>query len=109
MYSLYDTGLHEIRSMSSFISTSSFHIELGSKIVKTKDMFDCPGSILLVHPDKATLQADYDRIRALEHDGLFDIVHDTIPRMMDDNIKTTVAAAADGCMTTSRKVRHIDL
>ncbi|OQS06403.1 hypothetical protein THRCLA_01559 [Thraustotheca clavata] len=80
-------GLKEIESMPSYIS-QSFHAKVGMPITPTHDMFDTPGSILLVHESKEVLERDYKRIRELEHEGLYDVVPQ--PEVPTDPIEVVV-------------------
>ena len=45
----------------------------GEQLKPTVDLFSCPGIIYLVDPDRERLQADYDRMRELEADGVFEL------------------------------------
>lgn len=63
-------GLTEIEAMPSFV-TKSFHVHAGDELPITIDMFTTPGSILMVHDDEEQLKRDYERVRELEHDGLY--------------------------------------
>lgn len=65
-------GFAEIEQMPSFVS-SMMHSKAGDTLHITVDMFTTPGSVLLVNDDPDQLQRDYDRIRELEHDGLYAI------------------------------------
>jgi hypothetical protein len=48
-------------------------IQPGSNIVPTVDCFTRPGSVQLVNDFADGLQADYERVRALEAHGLFEV------------------------------------
>ncbi|RHY25963.1 hypothetical protein DYB32_007986 [Aphanomyces invadans] len=62
----------EIQAMPSYVS-QSFHTKVGDVMPVTIDMFSTPGSVLLVHADKAVVEKDYARLRELEHHGLWDL------------------------------------
>lgn len=65
-------GLKEIEAMPSYLRTE-MSIEIGQVIHKTIDMFTVPGSIMLLHDDPEQVKKDFDRIRELELDGLFQV------------------------------------
>jgi hypothetical protein len=46
----------------------------------TVDLFSCPGMIYLVDPDPERLRADYERLRELEADGLFELEEAVTPQ-----------------------------
>jgi hypothetical protein len=47
--------------------------QAGSVLRQTVDCFTRPGAVQLAHADAAVLQADYDAIRQLEKQGLFEL------------------------------------
>ncbi|DAZ92695.1 TPA: hypothetical protein N0F65_009592 [Lagenidium giganteum] len=94
-------GLEEIEKMPSFVS-KSMHVHHGEEITKTIDMFTTPGSILMVHDDNDQLKADYDRIRELEHDGLFKLM-DSAPEL--EAPKKKIAVVVDP-FSTGAVVAH---
>ncbi|TMW58335.1 hypothetical protein Poli38472_011923 [Pythium oligandrum] len=65
-------GLAEIEGMASYVS-KMIHVHQNDELSVTIDMFTTPGSVLLVHDDEKQLQQDYERIRELEHEGLYKI------------------------------------
>ena len=72
-------GMRGIEALPSFAGTVAM-IELGDELKRTIDLFSCPGMIYLVDPDRGRLQADYERLRELEADGLFEL--DTLAPQM---------------------------
>ncbi|KDO25947.1 hypothetical protein SPRG_08601 [Saprolegnia parasitica CBS 223.65] len=66
-------GLAEIEAMASYVDKKIRHTE-GVVMAPTIDMFTTPGCVLMVHEDASVLQADYERIRELEVDGLYALV-----------------------------------
>ncbi|KDO26061.1 hypothetical protein SPRG_20619 [Saprolegnia parasitica CBS 223.65] len=97
-------GLDEIARMPSYVS-KSFHAQVGDLIVPTRDMFDTPGSILLVHASKDVLEADYARIRALEHAGLYSIV--ASPPVLDPlEVVVVVDPFSTGAVVAERVTRR---
>lgn len=65
-------GLREIEAMTSYVS-QNFHVHAGDELLVTIDMFSTPGSVLLVHDDAEQLKRDYERIRELEREGLYQL------------------------------------
>jgi len=59
----------EIEALPSF-QFAHYPLEIGDELRLTVDLFTVPGTVYLAHPDRATLERDYERIRALERDGL---------------------------------------
>jgi hypothetical protein len=47
--------------------------QAGSVLRQTVDCFTRPGAVQLAHADARVLQADYDAIRQLEKQGLFEL------------------------------------
>jgi hypothetical protein len=37
------------------------------------DLFSSPGTIYLIHEDRDQLERDYERLREIERDGLFEV------------------------------------
>jgi hypothetical protein len=67
-----DAGLRAVESLPSFAGSISM-AQPGDVITPTIDLFSCPGMIYLVDPDRDVLERDYDRLRELERDGLFEV------------------------------------
>ena len=66
-----EAGMREVQELESFAGTISM-AQPGDAIAPTVDLFSCPGIIYLIHPDRAVLQRDYERIRELEQTvGMF--------------------------------------
>lgn len=65
-------GLREIEALPSFAGSISV-LGAGDELKRTVDLFSCPGMIYLVDPDRGRLQADYERLRELEAEGLFEL------------------------------------
>ncbi|KAJ0396481.1 hypothetical protein P43SY_004323 [Pythium insidiosum] len=63
-------GIQEIEKMPSY-RTKMLHVHEGDELSVTIDMFTTPGSVLLVHDDADQLRKDYERVRELEHEGLY--------------------------------------
>lgn len=63
-------GVDEIADFSSF-RRMELLTQPGQVVHPTVNCFTRPGSVQLVHETPAQLQADYERVRALERDGLF--------------------------------------
>ena len=65
-------GVAEITAFESFYRCE-MAVQPGSAIVRTVDCFTRPGAVQLTHEDPRQVQKDYERIRELERDGLFDV------------------------------------
>lgn len=65
-------GLRQIEALPSFAGSIAM-LEPGQQLERTVDLFSCPGMVYLVDPDRARLQADYERLRELEAQGLFEL------------------------------------
>jgi hypothetical protein len=63
-------GVDEIADFSSF-RRMELLTQPGQVVHPTVNCFTRPGSVQLIHETPAQLQADYERVRALERDGLF--------------------------------------
>ena len=63
-------GLEDIRALPSFRRIEMM-TQPGATLLPTVDCFTRPGSVQLVSDTEEGLRQDYERIRALEHDGLF--------------------------------------
>ena len=63
-------GLTEIEKLPSFLRKEIF-VAPGDMVRKTIDMFTTPGSIMLTHENKDVLDANLNRIRELEVEGLY--------------------------------------
>lgn len=46
---------------------------VGDRIRRTVDLFSSPGTIYLIHEDRDQLERDYERLREIERDGLFEV------------------------------------
>lgn len=64
--------LREIEALPSFAGSIAM-LGPGDELKRTIDLFSCPGMIYLVDPDRERLKADYDRLRDLEAEGLFEL------------------------------------
>lgn len=56
----------------------AYHSEIamlgvGDRIERTVDLFSSPGSLYLVHVEEHRLREEYERLRAIEREGLFDV------------------------------------
>jgi biotin carboxylase len=68
-----EAGMKEVEQLESFAGTISM-AGPGDTITPTIDLFSCPGIIYFIHPDRAVLQRDYERIRELEQTvGMFEL------------------------------------
>jgi len=65
-------GLQAVESLPTFAGSIAM-LEPGQQLKRTIDLFSCPGMLYLIDPDRARLQADYERLRDREADGLFEI------------------------------------
>lgn len=63
-------GMEELEKLPSTVSTMWF-THVGEELKTTVDMFTTPGSVIMVNEDEAQLKRDYERIRELEHKGLY--------------------------------------
>ncbi len=72
-------GLEKIEALPSFAGSIAM-LEPGDELKRTIDLFSCPGMVYLVDPDRGRLQADYERLRELEAEGLFEL--DTLAPQM---------------------------
>ncbi len=66
------TNLEKIKKLTSFYDVS-VHVSIGDKIPKTKNLLTSPGEVYLIHENRDILLKDYNTIRELESEGLFDI------------------------------------
>ena len=66
-------GVDVIRNLPSF-QKIELAIQPGMEQKKTIDCFTRPGSVQLVHDDEAVVLQDYETIRQLEENGLFEWV-----------------------------------
>ena len=69
-YFYKDQFLSELRKLDSFYE-AAFYVENGEHIGATHDVFSQPGTVYLVHADRAVIAADYRRVRALELQGSY--------------------------------------
>jgi biotin carboxylase len=67
-----DAGMREVERLPSYAGSIAM-AQPGDEITPTVDLFSCPGMIYLVDPDREVLRRDYERLRELEHDGLFEL------------------------------------
>lgn len=65
-------GLCRIEALPSFAGSIAM-LGPGDELKRTIDLFSCPGMIYLVDPDRGRLKADYERLRELEADGLYEL------------------------------------
>ena len=65
-------GLQEIERLPSFAGSIAM-LEPGQQLQRTVDLFTCPGMLYLVGTDRERLHADYERLRQLEAEGLFEL------------------------------------
>jgi len=66
-------GLDRIRTLPSFVSLLETPA-IGAKVERSVDLFTNVGSVIVMHPDPAVLEADVCTIRKLESEGaLFDL------------------------------------
>ena len=65
-------GIEKIKSLKTF-HDMDFHLNIGDRIEKTTNFTICPGVIHLVHKDYDLLKMDYEFIRELERNGLYEI------------------------------------
>ena len=64
--------LDDVKRLRSFHSITKM-LGVGDTLTKTTGLFDLPGMIELVHECPETIWADYDRIRAWEREGFFEL------------------------------------
>lgn len=67
-----DAGMRAVEALPSYAGSISM-AQPGDEITPTIDLFSCPGMIYLVDPDREVLRRDYERLRELEKDGLFEV------------------------------------
>jgi biotin carboxylase len=65
-------GLRRIEALPTYAGSIAV-LEVGDELERTIDLFSCPGMIYLIDPDRERLHADYERLRELEADGLFEL------------------------------------
>jgi hypothetical protein len=65
-------GMRAVEALPSFAGSIAVS-QPGEILERTVDLFSCPGMIYLVDPDIERLRADYERLRELEADGLFEL------------------------------------
>ncbi len=65
-------GLRKIEALPTFAGSIAMSGP-GDELKRTVDLFSCPGMIYLVDPDRERLKADYDRLRELEAEGLYEL------------------------------------
>lgn len=66
-------GIDIVRTLPSFRRVEML-TQPGATIVPTIDCFTRPGSVQLVHEDSEALERDYEKVRELELEGLFDLM-----------------------------------
>lgn len=69
-YFYKDQFLSELLKLESF-SEAAFYVENDEHIGATQDVFSQPGTVYLVHADRAVIAADYCRVRILEWQGSY--------------------------------------
>ncbi len=65
-------GLGKIEALPTFAGSIAMSGP-GDELKRTVDLFSCPGMVYLVDPDREKLKADYDRLRELEAEGLYEL------------------------------------
>jgi hypothetical protein len=70
--------LREIEALPTFAGWIAM-LGPGDELKRTVDLFTCPGMIYLVDPDRERLQSDYERLRELEAEGLFELAEASEP------------------------------
>ncbi|GMI01569.1 hypothetical protein TrLO_g10212 [Triparma laevis f. longispina] len=65
-------GVDTIMSLKSFLKCE-MAVQPGDQLKKTVDCFTRPGAVQLIHDDPAVVEADYQTLRALEIDGMFEL------------------------------------
>ncbi len=70
-------GLHRIEALPTFAGSIAM-LGPGDELKRTIDLFSCPGMIYLVDPDRERLKADYDRLRELEAEGLYELAEPVV-------------------------------
>jgi biotin carboxylase len=63
-------GMAQVRRLPSYFDAIE-SVGVGGVVPRTVDLFSAPGLIYLVHEDADQIEADYERIRALERGGRF--------------------------------------
>ncbi|QHP73044.1 ATP-grasp domain-containing protein [Bradyrhizobium sp. LCT2] len=66
-------GLEAIRKLPSFADAIAF-VPIGQELVPTIDLASTPGIVYLVNSDLTQLEDDYDKLRAMRMDQVFDLV-----------------------------------
>jgi biotin carboxylase len=64
--------LRELRRLPSYHSEIAM-LGVGDRIARTVDLFSSPGSVYLVHIEERRLRQEYERLRAIERAGLFEV------------------------------------
>ena len=72
-------GMETIEALPSFAGSIAVS-QPGELLERTVDLFSCPGMIYLVDADRERLRADYERLRELEADGLFELEEVATPQ-----------------------------
>jgi ATP-grasp domain len=70
-------GLRRIEALPTFAGSIAM-LGPGDELKRTIDLFSCPGMIYLVDPDRERLKADYDRLRELEAEGLYELAEPAV-------------------------------
>jgi biotin carboxylase len=65
-------GLRRIEELPTYAGSIGM-LGPGDALKRTIDLFSCPGMLYLIDPDRERLKADYDRLRELEAEGLFEL------------------------------------
>jgi len=66
-------GIDTIMGLRSFVKCEMC-VQPGDELKKTVDCFTRPGAIQLIHDDAKVVEEDYETIRKLEANGLFELV-----------------------------------
>ena len=65
-------GIDTIMGLRSFVKCEMC-VQPGDELKKTVDCFTRPGAIQLIHDDAKVVEEDYETIRKLEANGLFEL------------------------------------
>jgi biotin carboxylase len=64
--------LEALRALPAYHSEIAM-LGVGDRIKRTVDLFSSPGSVYLVHHEEHRLREEYERLRAIEREGLFEV------------------------------------
>lgn len=85
-------GLDCIKQLPSFVQLFS-KVEIGKKAAKTIDLITCLGQVVMIHPDPAVFDADYEFIRQMEREcRIIDVEDEQEPVKV---IKDTIVKAKE--------------